>query len=394
MAEGGSYLVRCGSQDRHSGTLNRFTVNFAAQPSLQQVSAVRIHSVSFPNSQVNIPAYRNTFCIGEQEPSGFPYYRSTRELPIGSEFKLFLTPDGAPLPILITVVTSAAFPPGTHMQLIASHITNKFLAIPEAATADLQMFWAPQERAFELEWQDASVAIQALGEPSANDPYIFEFFELDENGYPDVVINGFRFGIQTFIVPYRTVVISPGQYTAEELATELTTATNLVYPGSAFTAQLIDEDRNPRFQFTSLGEFVYFSEYDTNGVSTLSRALGISETSPLSTLFVAQCVPNLRGLTIVSLQSRTIGTARCVQAATKYLENQSIALSTVTEIPVDTEWLTWVNYRPVLNQALMFPSSINLTSIEFTIRDPTSAGGQLIEMCEPGIHILLEVTVG
>lgn len=187
------------------------------------------------------------------------------------------------------------------------------------------------------------------------------------------------------------VVIPPGQYVADDLPAVLTALVNTAFPGVGFACTLDNEFFNPRFSFTSTTAIQYYSEYDLQGVSGFSRVLGLSVGSNAPVLaFSATSIPSLRGLTVASLQSQTIAMSRAVQCRDNQNNQQSTALSTVTEIPIDVEWLGQQSYRPILNQTLQFTTPVTITNLEFTLRDPTQ-GGRLVDLNEPGLHILLEV---
>lgn len=259
MALGGSFLVRCTSSDRVSGTLSSFIVDVSSNQQLQNVCCMRVHTVSFPNTQTNITDYNN----------------------------------------------------------------------------------------------------QLLIQPFA--------------------------GAETLIT------MPAGQYTADDWAAAVTAAVLAAFPGSGFLCVLDDPDFNPRFHFTSVTPFQYFSEYDNGGISGASRTLGISEGSQaFVTNFVAQSVPNLRGLTVVSLQSQTLAMSRAVQARDDQNNEPSIALSVVTEIPINVEWLGWQSYRPILDQTVRYSAPVTISQIAFTLRDPLS-GGRLVDLAEPGLHVMIEV---
>lgn len=259
MALGGSYLVRCNSSDRVTGSLSEFVVDFSANPQLQNVTSMRVHTISFPNTQTNITDYNQGLLL--QENAGVPF--------------------------LVNMPT--------------------------------------------------------------------------------------------------------GQYTADEWAAEITAQVLLAFPGSGFMVVLDNPDTNPRFHFTSTSLFHYFSEYDFGGISGASQTLGISQASVGGvTDFVAQSVPNLRGLTVVSLHSQTLAMSRAVQARDELNAQPSITISTVTEMAVEVEWLGWQSYRPILNQTIEYSLPVTISQVSFTFRDPLSSG-RVIDMCEPGAHIMLEV---
>ena len=382
--------MRCGSQDRQSGSLSSFTCNFSSNPNLQNVTAARIHTISFPNSQVNVPSYRTDFAVASEDGNGQPEFRSTRAIGPGSVFNLTVFTG---IQTFISAPIYIAFPAGVRMSTIAAFLTATIQT--ESPLGNLIVTWNNFTKRFGIAFDiGVTIKFDVMGSPQGNDQFVSDFFGIPYAGTIGPVGGGF-YALQTpeYITPWKSISVSPGQYTADDLALELQSKMNAAFPTAGFEVALIDPDRNPRFLFTSTSLLKYFSEYSTGGVSSLSRVLGISEDSQFNTSFTSQTTPNLRGLTVVSLQSRTLATARCAQAATPFLDEESLSISTVTEIPITAEWLGWQSYRPVLNQSVSYDNPISLTSISFTFRDATSPGGQLVEFSEPGAHILLEVVV-
>lgn len=401
MSQGGSYLVRCGSQDRQTGSISRFTVSFASSPNLQSVTAVRIHTCSFPNTQVNVPAYKASLLVGElADDEKSPEFLTGVGINASSAFKLAVYNPAELLPAFLEIPFDI-FPAGTRMSVIADYINIAIAS--SSATGNVQLVWIPEDQHFEFTSDvDIQISIGPVydGPPvigaGGNSTFVSQFLGLPLQGTGAFIIcDGFTLENPQHITPYREVSVTPGQYTADELAAELQTTLVAAFPTHNVTVAFIDASRNPRFLISASSALQFSGPYSSGtGLSPLGIVLGISEDTGFSIAYTTDTTPNLRGLTVVSLQSRVLATARCAVAAAPYIDDESLSISTVTEIGIDSEWLGWQNYRPHLNQAIQYSNPVSLTSLSLTFRDATWPGGPLIEMCEPGAHILLEVTTG
>jgi len=347
-----------------------------------------VHTVSFPNVQVNVPEYKADFAVAMDSGFDVPLFHTTADLGPASFFKVRIIPG----PFEISFPFFVLQPAGTSMDAIAAFVSAELDSSP--ALGNPAFAWDPFTENFIFELDPGYFAqFDPVDSAFGNTRFISDFFGIPYEGVA-LTPSVYNMGVPKYYTPWTIVSVPPAQYSAEDLAVALQAQMDIAFPTAGFEIALINKDTNPRYSIISDTPLKYYSEYSSNGESSLSRVLGISQDSDFNTAFITQTFPNLRGLTVVSLQSRTIATARCVQAATPFLQEESISLSTVTEIPVTVDWLGWQDYRPVLNQAIQYDNPVSLTSISFTLRDATAQRGHLIEMSEPGAHILLEVTIG
>lgn len=385
----GSYLVRLTSNNRVSGTLSNFSVDVSGFQQLQNVTAMRLHTISFPNVQGNITASNNTIALGTQT-LGIADGRLTETVPAGSVFRAAVVPFGGG--IWRSAALAFTVPVGAKCSDLAAVLTASMTLDAGFNAANAFVAWNPGGYfTIDYAFGGFQLIIDAPGGVNAADPVFYRQMGLASTGGPVGVPHAFNQLIASgAVVPYFTVTVPEGQYTGTTFATAFNAsivAQSLVVP---IAAALVDEDFRPRYQLTSVTPVKYYSTLDTFGVSSLARPMGISQSSGYVTSFTTQVSPNLRGLTVASLHSQTFSMARCVQARDAESDNQAIALSVVTEIPVAVEWGGWVTYQPQTDQPQYYNNPRNITSINFALRDPTYGGAE-IELCEPGLHIMLEV---
>ena len=192
------------------------------------------------------------------------------------------------------------------------------------------------------------------------------------------------FGRFTFTIP-------AGQYTADELASEITTVISTARPAWGFSMALINANLNPRFQFTSIETLNYMPTV-TAPESTLSDVLGIlDEDFGLYNNYISEYPPNLIGLKQVFLHSKSVALSRAMNPTQGFnAGNDAISLAIVSVVPVNVAYGEYVNYEPHIENRIDYTTPTNLSRIEFRLR-MQQYSGRLVDLTFPGVSITLEI---
>jgi hypothetical protein len=187
----------------------------------------------------------------------------------------------------------------------------------------------------------------------------------------DTSNNTFKFRVAS-VGTDATVSVPIGQYTTLQLMTQLQTELNS-YHLTNLTSETVTITQDPITNKITINSTpgvdltTYYNLADGNAMATL---LGIGTTSPATSSFTFSDLPDLVGLRVVSLHSRSLANSNMVDA-------QGLVVNSLATIHVDTPFgSNQVYYSQDLNidQNLFSRSGRNLTTIDIRLRNPLRDG--------------------
>jgi hypothetical protein len=154
----------------------------------------------------------------------------------------------------------------------------------------------------------------------------------------------------------QSAIITQGNYTAEELAVELTIEMNALYAGFTVTY----DEKTLKFTWTNAGNF----ELLTSG--TLDPFIGILADSGVTTSFVAQGAVDIGGPNYLFIKSNALVKFKIYKPLDNILRDNILY-----KVPLATGPGTVISDKNIENQfALKYGANQTLKDIDFQLEDP------------------------